>query len=57
VAELHRRDGRSHREINAWVNRAVGVERVDTASIKQLERSIAALVRELTQSSRRAAAR
>jgi superfamily II DNA or RNA helicase len=55
VAELHRRDGRSHREINAWVNRAVGVERVDTASIRQLERSIEALVRELSRSSRRAA--
>jgi hypothetical protein len=56
VGELHRRDGRSHREINAWLNRAVGVERVDTASIQQLERSVAALVRELTRSSRRAAA-
>jgi superfamily II DNA or RNA helicase len=54
VADLHRRDGRSHREINAWVNRAVGVERVDTASIQQLERSIEALVRELTRRSRRA---
>ncbi|HEV3047610.1 MAG TPA: DEAD/DEAH box helicase family protein [Solirubrobacteraceae bacterium] len=38
VAELHRRDGRSHREINAWLNRAVGVDRVETASIRQLER-------------------
>jgi superfamily II DNA or RNA helicase len=47
VAELHRRDGRSHREINAWVNRAVGLERVEQASIKELERSIAALVKEL----------
>lgn len=55
VGELHRRDGRSHREINAWVNRAVGLERVDTASIKQLERSIEALVGELTRSSRRSA--
>jgi hypothetical protein len=54
VAELHRRDGRSHREINAWVNRTVGLERVDTASIQQLERSIHALVQELTSSSRRA---
>jgi superfamily II DNA or RNA helicase len=54
VAELHRRDGRSHREINAWLNRAVGVERVDTASIQQLERSVATLVRELTRQSRRA---
>ncbi len=52
VAELHRRDGRSHREINAWVNRAVGVERVDKATIEELERSIQALVKELTRSSR-----
>ncbi len=49
VAELHRRDGRSHREINAWINRAVGLDRVETASIKQLERSIHALSRELTR--------
>jgi superfamily II DNA or RNA helicase len=56
VGELHRRDGRSHREINAWVNRAVGLDRVDAASIQQLERSIEALVRELSRSSRRAAA-
>jgi superfamily II DNA or RNA helicase len=55
VAELHRRDGLSHREINAWLNRAVGVGRVDTASIKQLERSIEVLVRELTRGARRAA--
>lgn len=57
VAELHRKDGRTHREINAWVNRAVGVERVENASIKQLQRSIDALVGELERSSRRAAAR
>lgn len=56
MGELHRRDGRSHREINAWVNRAVGVQRVDTASIQQLERSVEALARELTRTSRRAAA-
>jgi superfamily II DNA or RNA helicase len=49
VADLHRRDGRSHREINSWLNRAVGVDRVETASIPQLERSIAALVKELTK--------
>ncbi len=57
VAELHRRDGRSHREINAWVNRAVGVERVESANIKQLERSIEALTSELMRGSRRAVAR
>ncbi len=57
VADLHRRDKRSHREINAWVNREVGVARVDTATIEQLERSVALLVRELTRRSRRAAVR
>ncbi len=55
VAELHRRNGGSHREINAWLNRAVGVGRVETASIRQLERSIEVLVRELTRGARRAA--
>jgi superfamily II DNA or RNA helicase len=49
VADLHRRDGRSHREINAWLNQAVGVDRVESATIPQLERSIAALVKELTK--------
>ena len=57
VADLHRRDGRSHREINAWLNRAVGVDRVDAARIPQLERSIEALMAELMRSGRRAAAR
>jgi superfamily II DNA or RNA helicase len=47
VAELHRHDGRSHREINAWVNRAVGVEKVEGASLKQLRRSVEALAKEL----------
>ncbi len=55
VGELHRRDGRGHREINAWLNRAVGVARVDAASLEQLERSIEVLVRELTRGARRAA--
>jgi superfamily II DNA or RNA helicase len=49
VADLHRRVGRSHREINAWLNQAVGVDRVESATIPQLERSIAALVKELTK--------
>jgi superfamily II DNA or RNA helicase len=57
VTELHRRDGRGHREINAWVNRAVGLERVEAASIQQLQRSIEVLMRELTRSSRGARAR
>jgi superfamily II DNA or RNA helicase len=55
VAELHRRDGRSHREINSWVNRTIGLERVEEASIRQLERSVEALLNELTRPGRRAA--
>jgi len=47
VAELHRRDGLTHREINAWLNLKVGVERVESASVKQLQRSIEALEKEL----------
>jgi superfamily II DNA or RNA helicase len=56
VADLHRRDKRSHREINAWINREVGITRVDGATIEQLERSVTLLVRELTRRSRRATA-
>ncbi|HEX3909760.1 MAG TPA: DEAD/DEAH box helicase family protein [Solirubrobacteraceae bacterium] len=52
VGELHRRDGRSHREINAWLNHKVGLQRVDEATIPQLERSVRALVKELTRSKR-----
>jgi superfamily II DNA or RNA helicase len=52
VADLQRRGGGSHREINAWVNRAAGVQRVESASIEQLERSIKTLVKELTRRSR-----
>jgi len=40
VADLGRRRGRPHAEINAWVNREVGVEKVQDASIEQLEQSI-----------------
>jgi superfamily II DNA or RNA helicase len=52
VGELARRDGRSHREINAWLNRVVGLQRVDDATIQQLERSVTALVKELTRGTR-----
>jgi hypothetical protein len=40
VGDLRRRDGRSHREINAWLNQSVGVARVQDATIDQLERSV-----------------
>jgi superfamily II DNA or RNA helicase len=44
VADLRRRDGRSHAEINRWLNASTGVRRVDDASIAQLERSIELLI-------------
>ncbi len=57
VADLHRRDGRSHREINSWLNREVGIARVDDATIEQLERSVKRLVKELTRRSSQASGR
>ena len=44
VADLAVRSRSSHREINAWINREVGVTRVESASIEQLQRSIDKLV-------------
>ncbi len=55
VADLATRSRSSHREINAWINRQVGVTRVESASIEQLDRSVRALVKELTRQSRQAA--
>jgi superfamily II DNA or RNA helicase len=55
VADLAVRSRSSHREINAWINREVGVTRVESASIEQLQRSIDKLVSALTRQSRRAA--
>jgi superfamily II DNA or RNA helicase len=55
VSELRRLDGRSHQEINAWLNRASGARRVDAATIGQLERSIDLLVEALRKRSRRRA--
>jgi hypothetical protein len=49
VGELARRERQSHREVNAWLNRTVGIERVNDATIEQLERSVAALVKELSR--------
>lgn len=53
VGSLARMDGRSHREINAWVNRETGVTRVDDATIAQLEKSVDVLLRALERGSRR----
>jgi superfamily II DNA or RNA helicase len=49
-------DGRSHREINAWVNAQTGTAGVRDASLEQLERSIEVLLAELDRRSRRRAA-
>jgi superfamily II DNA or RNA helicase len=48
VGDLGRRDRRPHREINAWLNQAVGVTRVEDATIDQLERSVDLLLDALT---------
>jgi hypothetical protein len=48
VADLRRRDGGTHAEINAWLNRACGVRRVEDASLADLERSIELLLAELS---------
>jgi len=53
VASLRRLDGRTFREINAWLNRETGVGRVDDATVAQLERSIELLLRELDRRSGR----
>jgi superfamily II DNA or RNA helicase len=48
VSEVRRRDGSSHREINAWLNRAVGISSVDQATLPQLEQSVELLIGKLT---------
>jgi superfamily II DNA or RNA helicase len=53
VADLQRRNGGSHREINAWLNKAIGIGQVDRASIEQLERSVQLLHQELTRKRKR----
>jgi superfamily II DNA or RNA helicase len=47
VAGLSRRTGESHREVNARVNRAVGVKSVGAATEEQLRRANERLTREL----------
>ena len=57
VSNLRRIDGRSHAEINAAVNRSIGVPRVEDATIDQLQRSIALLHRELDRTKTRSGPR
>jgi superfamily II DNA or RNA helicase len=49
VAELTRRDGSSHQEVNAWINRKLGIRSVEHASLDDLERSVELLVGKLTR--------
>jgi superfamily II DNA or RNA helicase len=48
VSEVRRRDGVSHREINAWLNRALGITSVEQATLPQLEQSVELLMGKLT---------
>jgi superfamily II DNA or RNA helicase len=52
VSEVRRRDGTSQREVNAWLNRTIGIPSVDDATLAQLERSVELLVDTLTKRSR-----
>jgi hypothetical protein len=49
VSEVRRRDGTSHREINAWLNRKLGISSVEQATLSDLERSVDLLVAKLTR--------
>jgi superfamily II DNA or RNA helicase len=54
VADLHRLTASSHREINAWLNRSLGLPPVEQATIRELQLSIRALRRELARERSRA---
>lgn len=47
VREVARKRRQSHREVNGWINRAVGLRSVADATVEQLEKSVARLEREL----------
>jgi hypothetical protein len=47
VSELARRDGTTQREVNAWVNRSLGIDSVQKATLPQLERSVELLLNRL----------
>ena len=53
IGDHARKRGWTHREANMWVNERTGVERVEEATIDQLERSCEALSEELFRRSRR----
>jgi superfamily II DNA or RNA helicase len=49
VSEVRRRDGTSHREINAWLNQKLGITSVEQATLDDLERSVELLVGKLSR--------
>ena len=49
VSEVRRRDGLSHREINAWLNRKLGISSVEKATLAELEQSVELLMGRLTK--------
>jgi hypothetical protein len=49
VSEVRRRDGLSHREINAWLNRKLGISSVEKATLSELEQSVELLMGRLTK--------
>ncbi|MGH2943665.1 MAG: hypothetical protein ACRDLN_12925, partial [Solirubrobacteraceae bacterium] len=57
VVALAGMEGRSHREINTWLNREIGIAGVREASIEQLERSVELLQAKLDRIGRRRASR
>ena len=48
VSELTRRDGTTQREVNAWLNRKLGIASVEKATLQDLERSVDLLLDRLT---------
>ena len=49
VSEVRRRDGTSHRDINAWLNRKLGITSVENATLAELEQSVELLLGKLTR--------
>jgi superfamily II DNA or RNA helicase len=49
VSEVRRRDGTSHREVNAWLNRKIGITSVEDATLAELEQSVELLMGKLTR--------
>jgi hypothetical protein len=49
VSEVRRRDGASHQDINAWLNRKLGISSVERATLAELEQSVELLMERLTR--------